>query len=114
MDSKYIANMYSSTPIVVASKPVVAPEKRATRVLGGMKIHGSHIKNIEVDGEIIDIPRAAYIKLLEEQIKELRRQVTIVTERNIRMNTTIQRMQTSFRDEIRAIRLELDRKIDMR
>lgn len=96
----------------VAQKPETAAdkEKRAVKVLAGMKVHGSHVKQIEVNGQLMDVPTVAYTKLLEEQIRETRNQQRELHNAHGKMQRAMDRMT----NEIRKLKDELANKVDLR
>lgn len=113
MDDEIYYRMYGGGPPPAPAKAPEAPadrEKRALKVLGGMKVHGTHVKRIELDGELMEVPTSAYVKLLEDQIKELRR---IQRESDARQARLI-RAHNKTVEELKAIRIELQNKIDYR
>lgn len=109
-----VGRMYNRKPMApVAPRPLETAaerEKRASKVLGGMKVHGSHIKQVEVDGQVFDVPTAAYVKLLEEQVKEVRNQNRELQNGLSKTNRHIDRLV----NEIRKIKDELNNKVDLR
>jgi len=81
-------------------------EKRAVKVLAGMKIHNSHIKRIQIGDELIDVPKIEYMKLLDGQIKEYRQRTHQLETRMIKIKEQNDRLQ----EEIRLIKRELNQK----
>ena len=59
---------------------------KATKVLGGMKITGSHLHKIDLGNKIIEIPSVSYVKLLEDQIRELRYEIKKLEQRITKTN----------------------------
>lgn len=112
MDDEIYYRMYGGGPTPTPSAPEKPADrdKRALKVLGGMKVHGTHVKRIELDGELMEVPTSAYVKLLEDQIKELRR---IQRESDSRQARLI-RAHNKTVEELKAIRIELQNKIDYR
>ena len=50
-------------------------QKSAVRQLSGMKVHGSHVKTVEVGGELVDVPKIEYVRLLDDQLKDARERI---------------------------------------
>lgn len=107
----YMSSMYGGSPYARevgtgGSTPKEDPSKAASRVLGGMKIHNSHIKRVEMGGELVDVPKIEYVKLLEQQVKDLRTKVS-------NMENKVERLQEVTRAtqlELRAIQRDSDKK----
>jgi TolA-binding protein len=53
-------------------------QKSPTRVLGGMRVHGSHVKQVFINDELVDVPKIEYVKLLDDQLKQLRERISIL------------------------------------
>lgn len=108
-EENFVYDMYGSgSPIT--KKQEVSPAKLASRVLGGMKAQNSHTKTIEVDGQIVNLPKAEYVKLLEDQIKDMRNKVRDMETKQNRLSKTNARII----EELRQIKLELANKLDVR
>jgi hypothetical protein len=108
--SKFFANMYGSRPYTVTSNPVEEREKRAVKVLGGLKITSAHIKRVQIGEDLVDVPKIEYVTLLEGQIKEVRNRL-----REAEMKITrLQNNQNRLINEIRGINAELSNKINLR
>lgn len=119
MEDNTLFDMYSMEAIKAAkelsnSTPVSAStpkkEKLASRVLGGMKAAGVQSVTVDVNGVDVAVPRAQYVKALEDQVVQLRRTVREQEEKISR----ISRNQSKLVDEINRIRRELTNKIDYR
>lgn len=112
MNENIYSRMYGSRPSQVkpaASDP--AAEKKATRVLGGMKAQNSHVATVEVSpGNMVSFPRAEYVKVLEDQIKQMRTQVREVQNMNQRLTRELHKIH----DMMRAMQQELNNKVDLR
>ena len=111
--SSVVGRMYNrAKQAPVAKQPETAAdrEKRAVKVLAGMKVHGSHVKQIEVNGQLMDVPTVAYTKLLEEQIRETRNQQRELHNAHSKMQRAMDRMT----NEIRKLKDELANKVDLR
>lgn len=78
--------------------PVVDAMKSAARRLGGMKVHGSHVKQVEVGDQIIDVPTIEYVRLLESQLKELKDKVRKLEDKDISKDNRINRLNSAVRD----------------
>lgn len=77
-DELFYTDMYGGdarpkAPGVDLNIPLSAPA--AHKQLSGLKITGSHVKRINIGDQIVDLPSAAYVKLLEDQIRALRTEV---------------------------------------
>lgn len=111
MDENFYGRMYGSRPSQNQTKAMdQSAEKRATRVLGGMKAQNSHVKTVDLNGELVSFPRAEYVKVLEDQIKQMR-----VTVREL--ENTNQRYKREFNkvyDMLRTIQQDLANKVDLR
>lgn len=59
-----VSTQVAPTPV----KPIPAAGQR----LSGLKLTNSHMHEVEINGRYVTIPSAAYVKLLEDQIKEFR------------------------------------------
>lgn len=78
-------------------------EKRAVKVLGGMKIHGSHMKRVMINDEFVDVPKIEYVHLLEGQVKEVRNRLRDTEARLYR----VQNNQIKLTSELNSIRREM-------
>jgi hypothetical protein len=85
-------------------------QKRAVKVLGGMKVHGSHFKTVMIGEDLIDVPKIEYVNLLEGQIKELRTKVRTLEAKLYRLDNN----HSKLLSELSAIRRELSGKISLR
>ncbi len=93
----------AATPVV--PKPIPPAHQR----LSGLKLTGSHMHEVEINGRVVTIPSAAYIKLLEDQIKDFRRTVTQQGDdlrRAIRainkMNTEMEKLKTALSGTVKT------------
>lgn len=108
-----VGRMYSragQAPVAKRPETPAEKEKRAVKVLAGMKVHGSHVRQIEVNGQLMDVPNVSYVKLLEEQIRETRNQQRELQNSHNKMQRAMDRMT----NEIRKLKDELANKIDLR
>jgi TolA-binding protein len=112
MDENIYARMYGGRPSQTKTQPS-APnaDKKATRVLGGMKAQNSHVKTVDIGGgELVTFPRAEYVKVLEDQIKQMR-----VTVRELQgQNQRLVRELHKVHDMIGRLQQELNNKVDLR
>lgn len=109
--SDLYSRMYGSAP-ARSTEPTTPAlrDKLATRVLGGMKAQNSHTFTADINGELVTLPRADYVRVLEDQIKQMR---NLVRE----MDTKHQRMTRNFNkmaETIRRLEQEMQNKIDLR
>lgn len=100
-DSNYLGSMYGGNPRSYGGEQNSSPSKEdptkaASRVLGGMKVHNSHIKQVEIDGQLVDVPRIEYVKLIEQQVRDLRTRCSTQSHK-------IDRLQ----DQIKTLSLEI-------
>lgn len=111
MSDDLYRRMYGAPKGPVAEKtPTESPSKLATRVLGGMKAQNSHTKVVELDGQLVNLPRAEYVKLLEDQIRAMRQTVRELESKYARTIRSMSKLQ----DDIRRVELELRNKVDLR
>lgn len=110
MSDDFYASMYGganrpkpANPVPVAPVAPAAP-KPAYQRLSGLKLTNSHMHEIEIDGRPATIPSAAYTKLLEDQIKEMRGLIRTQSENLRRATNNLNRMQ----NEIARLRNEID------
>lgn len=110
MDNFY-ANMYggTGTPKAPETPTPAAPVAQAPKIppahqrLSGLKITSSHMFEVEIGGKTVTIPSAAYIKLLEDQIKEFRQasrqqsnQITRLTNTVNKLSSELERVRQSI------------------
>lgn len=109
-----VGRMYNRTrQPAPAPKPVETPaekEKRAVKVLAGMKVHGSHVMQVEIDGKLVDMPTLAYAKLLEEQVRETRNMHRELQNQHNKLVRQMDRMT----NEMRKVKDELANKVNLR
>ncbi len=111
MDENFYGRMYGARPAQRQVAPTAqGAEKKATRVLGGMKANNSHVKTVDVGGELVSFPRAEYVKVLEDQIKQMRVTVRELQNTNQRVN----REMSKIYDMMRTLQQELAKKVDLR
>lgn len=79
MSDNFYSSMYGAKKPAAQpqAQPVNVPEvpkepPKAYQRLSGLKLTNSHMHEVEINGRYVTIPSAAYIKLLEDQIKEFR------------------------------------------
>jgi hypothetical protein len=100
MSDDFYASMYGAAPKAAAepTPKVVAPvaPKPAYQRLSGLKLTNSHMHEIEVDGRPATIPSAAYVKLLEDQIKELRNLMRVQTDALRKATSQANRLQSEM------------------
>ena len=70
-----LSKMYGNNKSIPKVEKVEPQEQsKGFRVLGGMKITGSHIKTLELgEGKTAQFPSVEYVRLLEVQISEIRK-----------------------------------------
>ena len=115
MADSFFSSMYGGNPRDTDSPPKPAtpaavPMAQAHKMLGGLKITGSHIKRIVNGDQVIDVPSAEYVKLLEEQIRELRHQLRDNENKTRRLTNAHNKVLV----ELERIRQELKTKITLR
>lgn len=72
--------------------------KSAVRSLSGMKVHGSHVKQLEVGDQIIDVPKIEYVQLLDTQMKEAREKIKRLEENLERSQSNYLKLAAAIRD----------------
>lgn len=112
-DDNFLFNMYNafkkpSTPAPVSSS--AEREKKASRVLGGMKAAGVTSVTVDVNGQDVSVPRTEYVKVLEDQVKQLRQSVREMENKLSRLV----RSHNKVVEELRSVRNELSNKVDLR
>ena len=90
--------------------PVIPKDKKPQNVLGGMKIHGSHMKRLQFEDGFMDVPKIEYVRLLEEQIKDLRSKQREQISTNHRLTRAITKLQNQIQD----LTVEVRNKVDLR
>lgn len=102
VDDGFYAAMYNSEE--------QAPPAKASKVLGGLKLSGSHVQKLVLGEQQIDIPSVAYVKVLEDQIRELRRELR---EAQSKLRSTINQ-QAKLIEHMNRLKIDLDNKVDMK
>ena len=102
IDDGFYAAMYNSEE--------QAPPAKASKVLGGLKLSGSHVQKLVLGEQQIDIPSVAYVKVLEDQIRELRRELR---EAQAKLRSTINQ-QAKLIEHVNRLKIEIDNKVDMK
>lgn len=112
MNENIYSRMYGSRPSQNKAPPSdPSVEKRATRVLGGMKAQNSHVATVDIGaGQMVTFPRAEYVKVLEDQIKQMRTQVRELQNGNQRLTRELHKIH----DMMRSLQQELNNKVDLR
>ena len=82
----FVFTMYGSDPYYKIEEPVknqieVDSAKKLSKVIGGMKAQGSDCRIIDIGGQDIEMPRMEYVRILEQQIKELRNKMNIMDQK---------------------------------
>jgi TolA-binding protein len=112
MNEDIYSRMYGARPSQAKTQPSgPGVDKRATRVLGGMKAQNSHVKTVDIGGgELVTFPRAEYVKVLEDQIKQMR-----VTVRELQNNSQrLTRELSKVYDMMNRMQQDLNNKVDLR
>lgn len=112
MNEDIYSRMYGARPSQNKPQPgAPGAEKRATRVLGGMKAQNSHVKTVDIGGgELVSFPRAEYVKVLEDQIKQMRNQVRELQNNSQRLTRELSKVY----DMMNRLQQELNNKVDLR
>ena len=112
MNEDIYARLYGARPSQNKVQPgQPGSEKKATRVLGGMKAQGSHVTTVDIgSGQLVTFPRAEYVKVLEDQIKQMRTSVRELQNGNQRLTRELHKIY----DMIRTLQQELANKVDLR
>jgi hypothetical protein len=103
MSDEFYFNMYTTDD-------TTAPPPKASKVLGGLKLSGSHIQKLELADQKIDIPSVAYVKLLEQQIRELRNELRTV---QTQLKRAVSQQQKLI-DHMNIMKIDLNNKVDMK
>jgi hypothetical protein len=107
MADDFYPDMYGGDPRrkydePAGATPAISPAAAAHKQLGGLKITGSHIKRIPMGDQVLELPTAAYVKLLEDQIRALRNEVRESQTHNRRLanahNKLVQQMDLLRRE----------------
>jgi len=109
MDNFY-SNMYGSngapkkpeTTPTTAPTPVAKAPIPAHQRLSGLKITSSHMFEVEINGRNVTIPSAAYIKLLEDQIKEFRANSRQQANQITRLTNAVNKLNSEL-DKVRQL-----------
>lgn len=110
MNENIYSRMYGARPNQPKTNAPSA-DKAATRVLGGMKAQNSHVATVDVGaGQMITFPRAEYVKVLEDQIKQMRTMVRELQGNNQRLTRELHKIH----DMMRGMQQELANKVDLR
>ena len=72
--------------------------KSAVRSLSGMKVHGSHVKQVEIGEQIIDVPKIEYVQLLDTQLKEAREKIKRLEEKLEKSQNNYLKLASAIRD----------------
>ena len=110
--SDFFWNMYGGgnpSPAPKQESPAER-EKRAVKVLAGMKVHNSHVKRVQVGEDMIDVPKVEYVNLLEGQIRELRTNLRDAQSQLSKLT----RSHNKLLSEIHDLKQELTRKVNLR
>jgi hypothetical protein len=113
MSDDFYSSMYGPRaaapkgPVQAGPKPIPPAHRR----LSGLKLTGSHMHEIDLpNGTVGTIPSAAYVKLLEDQIKSFRQMVQMQADDIRRTNRNV----TALQRELAKVRLELDKTVKIR
>jgi len=90
MSSNYLKKMYNSTN----QKPEASvPDKNPNRVSGGLKAQGQDsFTMLDESGYEKEIPTQRYVKSLEEQVRKLRDDTSLMQRKMARQDTNVQRL----------------------
>jgi hypothetical protein len=109
--AEFYRSMYGNGPkVVVTPKIEDEHQKRAVKVLGGMKVHNSHVKQVIIDDELIDVPKIEYVRLLEEQIRETRMRLGALEAKHTRLVNNYNKILGKLQEMSRS----LSGKVDLR
>lgn len=110
-DDDLIYDMYSNSGRNTShEKEVPETRKSAARVMGGMKASGVHTITVEADGDLYSVPKIEYITTLENNVKELRKEVSRLKEKVSRISNNYNKVVGA----IKTLQRELNNKIDKR
>lgn len=65
----YMLRMYGNN---IQADNEIKNDKKLSRVIGGIKAQGADHRLVNIDNQDIEIPKIEYIRILEQQIKEIR------------------------------------------
>lgn len=74
-------------------------EKKISRQIGGMKAQGVTSISVDINGNLVALPKMNYVELLEAQIRELRNTVQNFEKILIKTNNRIQRLENKITHE---------------
>jgi hypothetical protein len=109
MNGSIFRAMYGVNPVERQVQPDER-QKRALKVLGGMKVHNSHIKRVQIGEDLVDVPRIEYLQLLEGQVRELRGQLRAAEGKLTRLEHSQQKLLSN----LASLRAEMSGKVIMR
>lgn len=96
---KESSNNIPTNPTTPEAPKVIPP---ANKRLSGLKLTNSHMHEVEIDGRTVTIPSAAYVKLLEDQIKDFRQKlieyksnISSLRSEIMTLKNTVNRLQTN-------------------
>jgi hypothetical protein len=101
----FYSNMYGKPILKKESSNQPKPAAPSYQRLAGLKLTGSHMHEVEINGKIVTIPSAAYVKFLEDQIKDFRQVVRNQGEelkRATRSVNTLLKEVERIKDDLRA------------
>lgn len=81
------------TPVPTNPTPVTPP---AHQRLSGLKITSSHMFEVDINGRSVTIPSVAYVKLLEDQVKEFRNLIREQQSKVSRLTNVVQRLSNEI------------------
>ena len=113
MDDDYLSSMYGGSAYrdkKPVSKPVVSPEKMASRVIGGLKAQNAHLQTFEINGQTVTFPKAEYVSQIETQLKEARNKIRDLETKQARLI----KANNTMMNKLREIERELANKLDIR
>lgn len=90
------------------SDDVIKPPPKAYQQLAGLKLAGAHMQRLTLNGKDVDVPTFPYVKSLEDQVRELRKELRIAQNNIVRLSRYAEKMQ----DEMRGIHVDINRKQD--
>lgn len=113
--TNFYSNMYGNKAKEKADQLVQKPNitttvPAASKRLRGLKLTNSHMHEIDINGEIATIPSAAYVKLLEDQIKESRKEMILLKDEMQKMRSNMNHLVK----ELNKVHTRLDNTVTIR
>jgi len=106
----FYGNMYGGRTQVSVRPSQPERQKNPVRVLGGMRVHGSHVKQVMIDDEMVDVPKIEYVKLLDDQLRDARQRLVALEDRYTRLATNYNKVLSKLQDMRQSLNGKVDRR----